>query len=406
MSTQPLDDKLDRFRRLLVGHPTSSLEATRHPARYARLANALGSELVESQAGAFCLKRTLFSPDYFHGTVSLAESLAEPWLPASAFSALEESGEVHVDELIYIDTETTGLGGAGIVPFLVGVGRMTPAGLEIAQYLIPDYSDEAAMLEALLPHLTDTTLVTYNGAAFDLPILRDRFIINRVERNLAFDGNIDLLQSTRRLFRRRIKDCSLGNVEKEIFGLSRTDDVPGYLVPSIYFDWLSSERTDQLPGVLEHNLLDIVSLHFLAVHIARSFRSEGESLKAVDDVYSLSRVYHRRNDRHRVRKLCDRIDAETGGSLPNDIRLFQAFAFKRAGEWDSAVDIFQRLALLDGRESYWANLELAKYFEHQAGDIPRAIHHAQRAFSSSPCSRTEKEHLTHRLTRLQAKTGV
>ncbi len=405
MSNQPLDDKLDRFRRLIVTDSQSQSKPTpRHPARYVRLAESLQAELVTTASGAFCLKRTLFPLDYPHGSVRLLDTVKESTLAVSAFTAHEVSGEAAIDSLVYLDTETTGLGGAGIVPFLIGVGRITESGFEVCQYLIPDYEDEAAMLEALLPRIRTARLVTYNGAAFDLPILRDRFIINRIERNLQFAGNIDLLQPTRRLFKRRLKDCSLGNVEKELFGFARVDDLPGYLVPSVYFEWLSTERTDQLAGVLEHNLLDIVSLHFLAAHIATSFRTEGEILKSTDDVYSLSRVYHRRNDQTRVRKLCNRLDEESSGALSDDIRLFQAFALKRDGDWESAAETFAALALLETREGYWANLELSKYCEHVCRDFVRSASHARRALSACPCSKAEKDQLQHRLARLQTKS--
>jgi uncharacterized protein len=405
MSNQPLDNRLDRFRNLIVT-PQSGAQSSSSGtnARYRRLADALGADLVSTGGGAYCLKTTLFPMDYSHGTIRVDELKTTTEWPASAFTAHETEGSVSAGKILYLDTETTGLGGAGVVPFLVGTGEMTERGFEVKQYVIPDYDDESAMLEALLASLEGRSVMTYNGATFDLPLLRDRFIINRVHKSYQFDPCYDLLQATRRLFKRRIKDCSLGNVERELLGFTRDDDVPGYLIPSIYFDWLSSENVTQLPGVLEHNLYDIVSLHFLAFHIARIFGSDGEALDQVDDLYSLTRVYHRRNDRERTHRLCERLDSESAGLSP-DIRLFRAFTLKKASQWPEAASIFEELARLDTREAYWANLELAKYFEHSVKDYHRSLECALRAGSQCPVTPAEKEALTYRIARLRTRLG-
>jgi uncharacterized protein YprB with RNaseH-like and TPR domain len=403
MSNQSLDPKLDRFRNLIAVSEGKAMPTKRTgPARYQRLADALSAKLIARDSGSYCLKTTLLPFSYIHGSLTLHEATSAVQWPISAFTSLESPGRVAPHELIYLDTETTGLGGAGMVPFLIGIGKLVEEGLEVRQFVIPDYDDESAMLADLLEEIAEAKVVTYNGASFDLPVLRDRYIINRVHRNLPFEGNIDLLQATRRLFKRRLKDCSLVNVERELFGFRRTDDIPGYLVPSVYFDWLSTENVSQLPSVLDHNLYDIVSLHFLAAHVAHTFHTEGETLQSVEDVYSLSRIYHRRNDRERTTRLCARLDSENPGSLAPDIRLFQAFALKKSSRWEQAIPVFEEIAGQESREGYWANLELSKYFEHRGKDFERALRHARRAGSHCPCTKAEKEKLFHRITRLKS----
>ena len=259
-------------------------DSSRHPTRYNDLASALSGKLILGNSGAYCLVTTYYPATHRHGSIDMPSSNSECY-PLSAFTVHEEPGQVAGPSLLFLDTETTGLGGTGTVPFLVGVGAVREQGFEIRQYIIPDYSDEATMLEAILEELSiEHTLVTYNGSAFDLPLIRDRFIINRVARDIKVSGHLDLLHSTRRLFKRRIKDCSLVNVERELFGFYREDDVPGYLIPSIYFDWLSTEDASPLVAVLKHNRLDILSLHFLAAEINRIFQTEGESLKDGNDL--------------------------------------------------------------------------------------------------------------------------
>ncbi|MDH4032918.1 MAG: ribonuclease H-like domain-containing protein, partial [candidate division Zixibacteria bacterium] len=301
-------------------------------------------------------------------------------------------------------TETTGLGGSGAVAFLVGCGSVTENGFEVRQYLMPDYSDEAAMLEALQEEFSsDKTLVTYNGAAFDLPLLRGRMIVNRVARELAMADHLDLLHAARRLFRRRLGDCSLTNVERELFEFYRQDDVPGYLIPSIYFDWLGTRRLDGLLGVLEHNRLDIVSLWFLAVMVAEAFASDGSTLDSADDLHSLARVYSRRKYHHKVVDLCRRREEIQPGVAQPDVALFQAQAFKRAGEKEQAASLWRSLSGGDSREAYWANLELAKHFEHSTRDYHQALRFAKMAQRICPYGKSHRDSLKHRIKRLTTR---
>jgi uncharacterized protein YprB with RNaseH-like and TPR domain len=282
MNSDNLKNKLRRFDSHIQPAGKRS-ETAPAPDHYQLMAEHLGGELVSNYAGVYCLVRTRYSRQYRHGALELAPDRSLRPLTRSAFTVQAQPGRVDPSSLLFLDTETTGLGGAGAVAFLVGCGSLVDNEFEVRQYLIPDYSDETAVLEAVLTELgEDKTVVTYNGAAFDLPLLRGRMIVNRVARDIPTADHIDLLHSARRLFRRRLADCTLTNVERELFDFHRDDDVPGYLIPSIYFDWLSERRLDNMVGVLEHNRLDIVSLWFLVNHIARAFESDGASLDAAE----------------------------------------------------------------------------------------------------------------------------
>lgn len=384
-----------------LGPSSPNPAASRLPSRYRRLADTLAAELVSTAGGSYCLAATTYPPHYDHGRCRLEEIAAPLELPRSAFSADDVQGTVESFKLLFVDTETTGLGGAGTVPFLIGVGRFVPDGFEVRQYLIPDYPDETAMLEALQSELgPDFTLVTYNGAAFDLPLLSDRLVINRVSRGLPENSHFDLLHAARRLFKRRLRDCSLVSIEREIFGFHRVDDLPGYLVPSAYFSWLADESLDLLPRVLEHNRLDIVSLAFLVHLVAAIFASEGEPLSEVDDIHSLARVYGRRRHLHKVLQMGSRLEVTRDRSLASDILLYHAGAFKKTGQWSEAVCIWRELAERQGREAYWACLELAKFHEHEQADFSSAIALTQKARQLCPYGPRHEEQLKVRLARL------
>lgn len=400
-----LADRLARFGSHLSGGPVRSApEKARLPDRYTRMAKALGGKIVSNAAGHYCLVRTVYGPDYLHGNTELADCLGNTDVPKAAFNLKDTEGVWEMPSLLFFDTETTGLGGAGTVPFLIGCGSLSESGLEVRQYIIPDYGDEAAMLEDVLEEFTaEQVPVTYNGASFDLPILKDRMIINRVAREIKTDGSIDLLHSARRLFKRRLADCTLGNIERQLLGFHRQDDVPGYLVPSIYFEWLSSEDLSALPGVLEHNRLDIVSLLFLLVTVARAYQSEGQTLDRTDDLHSLSKFFGRKKNHQQAANICNRLQQEEGNVLADDIVWYQAQVFKRTGQLDRAVPLWEKLTESSGRESYLANLELAKHHEHRTKDIDIAMRYARAAKAAGVLSIRQKELLYKRVTRLSLK---
>lgn len=370
------------------------------PPRYSKLAQSLGADLIADPAGLYCLVTKVYPFGSGFGQANVPEP-GKP-LPLSSFEVNHSDEHINLSAAVFFDTETTGLGGVGAVPFLIGCGSVTETGFEVRQYLLPDYSDEAAMLERVLAEFDSSRcLVSYNGRAFDVPLLRDRLIVNRVARDVPFAHHVDLLHSTRRIWRRRLQDCSLTNIEREIFGFFREDDVPGYLVPSVYFDWLGSEETGLLPAVLEHNRWDILTLYVLISRVADILDTQGADLEHVDDMYSLSRFYERRRERDKITELYHRIDEYAPQGTEPEVLWFHSLAFKRQGEWAEAVSIWQRLAESEDRESYWANLELAKYFEHRVKDAAEAYRHARRAVALCPTGGKQRDQVLTRLRRLK-----
>jgi hypothetical protein len=167
----------------------------------------------------------------------------------------------------YFDTETTGLStGAGTVIFLAGVARVDGSEVTVRQYLLPDYPFERPLLRALLADLASCDrLVTYNGRAFDLPMLAARLTFHGLfrEQSRIPEQHDDLLPTARRLFRRPLGGARLADVELGVLGVVRPVDCPGSEVPARYFGYLSGASPDILAVVLDHNFQDVVSLALL-----------------------------------------------------------------------------------------------------------------------------------------------
>jgi tetratricopeptide (TPR) repeat protein len=228
-------------------------------------------------------------------------------------------------------------------------------------------------------------------------------IVNRVARKIPEAEHFDLLHSARRLYRRRLADCTLTNIEREIFGFYREDDIPGYLIPSVYFDWLQTDNLEAMQPVLEHNRLDILALYFLLLQIDTVFREDGATLDSVEDVYSLSRVYGRRKQNDKVAANYRALTEMSRRPLDHEMMLYHAMALKRTGDWVGAADIWQELAAGENREAFLASLEMAKYFEHQTGDLEQALEYTRLAAELAGRDRRHKAALAHRRARLRRK---
>jgi uncharacterized protein len=164
----------------------------------------------------------------------------------------------------YFDTETTGLStGAGTVIFLAASGRVEGHQVRVRQFLLPDYPHEPALLRALADDLAAAPrLVTYNGRAFDVPMLSARLTVHGLFRQQAAvpDAHDDLLPHARRLFRRPLGGARLADIESGVLGVHRISDCAGSEVPARYFGYLAGGSPDILAEVLDHNFQDVVSL--------------------------------------------------------------------------------------------------------------------------------------------------
>jgi uncharacterized protein len=178
----------------------------------------------------------------------------------------------------FFDLETTGLsGGTGTVAFLATLGRFSSpdrsgamARFCTTQYFMDDYPGEPAMIQQLARDISESqSIVTYNGASFDLPLFRTRCIMNGL-RPPGFPCHLDLLTVARRLWRVVLPDCSLGTIEREILSIDRGPDLPGSAIPERWFSYLrgGEEAQEALGLVFSHNDHDVRTLARLLLLLA------------------------------------------------------------------------------------------------------------------------------------------
>jgi len=372
--------------------------------RYKVAQRLLGGEIGSRPSGSFLKIESNFSSAYRHGNLTIGGMSDFAPCRYIHFDRYGKEEAVNSAKLLFFDMETTGLGGSGTVPFLIGLGSVIDKSFQVRQYFLPDYPDEAAMLEAVREEFDkDTIIVSYNGKSFDMPILVDRLIINRVERNLEFAEHIDLLHSARRMYRRRLKSCSLSNIESNILDFQRYGDIPGELVPSVYFGWLNEMRTDLLGQVVEHNLNDVVSLYFLMYHIAQAQENPSGRLVDADDIYSVARIFESRRDYDRVRLTLNNCREILPESSKHELLYMLSLACKRTGRTDEATKIWTEMSGVVTQKTYLALIELAKYNEHKKRDLTAALECAQKARNFCPARESDRADLDRRITRLDGK---
>ena len=280
-----------------------------------------------------------------------------------------------IRRVLFLDTETTGFMGAGTVAFLIGVGWMTDNGFTVRQYLMRDYPEEKFQLERLVDDLAQFDVIcTFNGRSFDVPLLRDRFLMNRMKPDCLDKPHIDLLHIARRVWKLRLKKCSLGHLEEAVLGICRVGDIPGAEVPQRFFNYLKTGQFCLLNEVIEHNAQDIASLCVLLGHMAHMYEHPEEAAHG-EDVFSMGVALERMKHPEEARR-CYRLAMH--GSMRTQGQLRLAVSYRRAGDRTQAKEIWQAMAMRreGGVTPY---IELAKHYEHVEKDLPAALEMTRRA---------------------------
>ncbi len=321
---------------------------------------------------------------------------------------------VDLSKAVFLDTETTGLGlGAGTYVFLVGAGYLDGNDFRVKQFFLTGPGHEVAFLSALSEFLAGfTTVVTFNGKAFDLPLLENRYIRHRQPFPFVDPPHIDLLHPARRIWKRRLDSCALSSLEAQILGLARSQqDVPGWEIPSRYFRYQRTGDSRELEGVFYHNLQDILSLAALMIHVDRILANPVCGLITSGlDFLSLGKAYARGGDTDTALLCFDEALRRPMAAADRADCLIRLSALqKRDRRWDVAVQIWETLVDEGGESALYGRVELSKYYEHVERDYLAALEHVQAAlhvaelYDSSWPDASERD-LNHRLSRLLTRS--
>jgi uncharacterized protein len=367
-----------------------------------------GEEIATPFGNAFLITNSFkidFQPDH---DLIRPDQIASPFLN----ELMDLPGNSH--KFIFLDTETSGLsGGSGTFAFLIGLGYFEKDYFSLSQIFMRHPQEEEAVLAALNQLVGDTNiLVTFNGKSFDVPLLNTRHKIHGFSPIFQKDTHhhIDMLHIARKIWKDRLPSRALGDLEKQILNIYRTDEeVPGWMIPDLYFDYLASGDARPLKRVFYHNAMDIVSLALLFIYtndiLSQPLAQDIDSI----DLAAIARIFENQN---KIEDAVNLYAAAINQGLPADIYiqtvLRYARIYKQEKSWEKAVIFWKKAADVGSLD---AAVELAKYYEHSVRNNTEAIHWVNYAIKINSSNmehtwstRLVEKDLQHRLNRLENKT--
>ena len=329
----------------------------------------------------------------------------------TAFAAIEDGelarlapGDEELDgiapaELLFLDIETTGLGGAGAIAFLIAAARLEGEWFVLRQYLAESPAEEAAALDALLDDCAlhdDPVLATYNGRRFDAPMLDQRATMHRSRAGFEGLRHLDLLYPARRVYGRALPSCRLATIESEVLGITRPSaDVDGAEVPTWYFRYLRTGDMRYVGPIASHNQIDVLSLAVLTGHLGALLA--GRRPASGSEALGLARLGGADAESwlRRALELLPR-------SHERDEALWwQGLLHRRAGRRDLAMPHWRELAAGRGLSAIDGLVEIAKHYEHDLADFEGALGVVREALDRAGAA--HRDALLHRRARLERR---
>lgn len=332
------------------------------------LQESLDGQILEAQAPFLKIERPYdglhpgYVPDHLRLDLLTKRSIAQ---------------QIDPNECLFFDLETTGLaGGAGTFAFLIGFGYFQDGEYRVTQFFLPDYSREYYLFKSLVPFFRRFKyLVSYNGKSYDLPLLRNRFILNRVDFQMDQLQHIDLLHLSRRIWKDTLPSCDLINIERHLLQRFRENDIPGAFIPQAYFNYLQTGAIHDIKRLIEHNYLDIISMADLIL-LLNKIELSPEILTDSRSLVRLAGLAYELGREDYLAAIEKAVEAQ-GGTVPEDVIFYKSMLHKRLEKWPLALELWEELA--DSRRFWYLALEeMAKYQEHVARDYSSALESTQR----------------------------
>src|SRR5467141_3471506 len=344
----------DKFSRLAALKPAQPIPARpaaiRTPDEADSLGRLLGAGVARNHFGEHLAVRNWFSTPEFTDpsptTLELLSRTRDEPLSRKTRAALQDP-----EKWLFLDTETTGLaGGTGTYAFLIGLAWWDAGALQVEQFFMRDFGEEHAILHEVAARIAERpVLVTFNGKAFDWPLLENRFTMTRSIAVPRLAAHLDLLHPARALWKLRLGSVRLVELERHVLdaarlGWHRGDDVASALIPQFYFDYLRGGPATPLAGVVRHNQMDLRGLAALFGKINELLANENSSSGEVHslDLFGLSRFLQRRGESDRAQTACAQaLEAGLPAEFEPKAQRELALMARQHGEHARAAEIWQ-----------------------------------------------------------------
>ncbi|TFE03047.1 hypothetical protein E2626_04340 [Jeotgalibacillus salarius] len=358
----------------------------------------------------YCLIREVHFPlDYKHGHYKLEafKHAVEAWNNVNFNHSLSAKGFA-AEDLFFFDTETTGLSGTGTSIFLLGYARVDKDKIIVKQHILTDPANEVALYLSFLENVDYEMLVTFNGKSFDWPQVKSRHtLIRKHVPKLPETGHFDLYHASKRLWKSSLNSLKLKSIEEKKLGFERKDDIPGYLAPAIYFDFVERKHPEGMLKVLEHNEKDILSLITLYTHISFQLLGTDESQNSKEKLETGKWFKKEGVSNLSEKYLTDSYEMDQNPSAAFHL----AFEHKKQHQYPQAITLWE-ISLEKGlpKEQRESAIEIAKLYEHHLKDFKNAYLFAMQAIKALDTEDLKNERkqkilgqIKHRLNRISRK---
>ena len=403
---------LDKLKSLGVTPGAKDLSPPERKSNYG-IDSVVAGAFYPTPLGEVFFTEQIFQPDYLHGISPILSPL--PLLLISQWANDPRLAALPLSKFAFLDTETSGLsGGTGTYAFMVGVARFVDDRFVLRQFFMRDPAEEPAMLEAIARFLAPAeALVTFNGKAFDAPLLTTRYRLHQIPVPYEGYAHLDLLPLARRLWRDRLESRALKFLEQHILGMRRTsEEVPGYEIPWLYFDYLKSGDARPLVGVFYHNAMDVVAMAALLAHVNEALENPyGGHVQHGLDFVALGKLFEDLGRWEEAARLFERglelsLTESDFGLAVKRLSSLQ----KRRGDFEEAVRLWEAAA---ENGHIYAHIEMAKYYEHKRRDVKSALEwtlsaldHVEHDDMPIYMRKHWLEEIHHRLARLRRKDSI
>ena len=403
-----ISDKLKSFGMKTASTLPTSLKPDSHA-----IDSVVAGSFIPTPRGDVFIAEQVYPSDHVYGSSPLLSSF--PLALISHWAKDAQIASLPLSKFAFLDTETSGLsGGTGTYAFLVGVGRFINGDYVLQQFFMRDPAEEPALLEGLAKFLAPCeALVTFNGKAFDAPLLSTRYRLHQIPIPYKDYSHLDLLPLARRLWRDRLESRALKYLEEHVLDFTRSsEEVPGYEVPWLYFDYLRTGDARPLGGVFYHNAMDVVAMAALLAHMNDMLESpfDGKVQHGLDFV-ALGKLFEDLGHWDESARLFERglefgLDEADFGVAVKRLSILQ----KRRGDLDEAIRLWKKSAK---RGHLYAFIELAKHYEHKQRDVKSALKwtksalkHVEKTDMAAYIRKHWMDEIEHRLERLNRKAGI
>jgi len=345
-----------------------------------------------------------------YGKIPISAGLKISGEVLSLLSRDRSFSDLDLSTALFLDLETTGLsGGVGVVPFLVGLGYFRDDRFQVTQFFLGDLAEEKSLIRELgrfFAQMDFRSVVTFNGKAFDLPLLETRFILQGEVLPLSALPHLDFLFSARSLWSHKHESCRLYHLAQQILEADREEDIPSAEIPHRYFEFLRTGDFSLIEPILYHNQEDLLSLLGVVISGSALFSEEKadgfEPEADAMDLFGAAKLLERTGESERSAMYMRRA---LEGRLSTEIvvlaKMKLASHFKRNRDWPKAVSLWQEMTPLNELTCF---RELAVYYEHTERDYEKARQFAEEGLTLAfGTSRSLERDFSHRLERLRHK---